>query len=316
MGASGAVTLLESSKDSSNMLKSGVVETIIQESPILEQLPMMTIVGNALESSIEFDLPNPAFRDVNETYTRSTGTDRKVFWGVSILGGEVFIDNFLVRTRGNVVDTKARQYRKFSKAIARTFDQYFFDGTGTAKDFKGINTLVSEGFGQLYGAASDATNGGALALDDLDVAVDLLRSQAFPDAMLANRTQRRKITNLGRNTAGGFALIDVGTDSFGRQVTQWNGIPIRIIGDDKSGSAILGYDETRGSSSVTSSLYLIAYGEEENVTGLLGAGGSMEVVDFGETESAPGHLGRVEFYPGIAIFNPYSVVRLNGITNA
>lgn len=315
MGTTGAVTLLEAAKDSSNMLKTGVVETLIQESPILEQIPMMTIVGNALESSLEVDLPDPAFRNVNETYTRSFGTDRKVFWGVAILGGEVFVDNFLVRTRGNVVPVKAKQYRKFAKAMSRTFDKYFFDGTGTAKDFKGLNTLIDEGFGQKY-AAGNSTNGAALTLDDLDVAMDMLRSQSFPDVILLNRTIRRKITNLGRNLTGGFALIDVGDDRFGRQVTQWNGVPLRIIGDDASGNPILDFDETWGSSSQTTSLYMVAYGEEENVTGLMGAGGTLEVVDFGETEAAPGHLGRVEFYPGIAIFNPYSVVRVHGITNA
>lgn len=317
MGASGAITLLESHKDSGNMLKTGVVETLIQESPILEMLPMTSFVGAAYETNLEYDLPDPEFRQVNANYNRSFGTDRKVFWGVAILGGEVFVDNFIVRTRGNVVDTKAKQYRKFAKAMARTFDQYFFDGTGTANDFKGLNTLVGEGFGQVYGANGDNANGGALSLDDLDVAHDLIRSQSSPDAILANRTHRRKITKLARDTSTGFSLIDVGDDKFGNQVTQWNGIGIRIIGDDRSGNAILGFDETRGTGgAVKSSLYMIAFGEEENVHGLMGAGGTFEVVDFGETEAAPGHLGRVEAYPGICIANPYSVVRVNGITNA
>ena len=317
MGASGAVTLLESHKDSGNMLKTGVVETLIQESPILEMLPMTSFVGAAYETNLEYDLPDPEFRQVNATYNRSFGTDRKVFWGVAILGGEVFVDNFIVRTRGNVVDTKAKQYRKFAKAMARTFDQYFFDGTGTANDFKGINTLIGEGFGQVYGANGDNANGGALSLDDLDVAHDLIRSQSSPDAILANRTHRRKITKLARDTSTGFSLIDVGDDKFGNQVTQWNGIGIRIIGDDRSGNAILDFDETRGTGgAVKSSLYMVAFGEEENVHGLMGAGGTFEVVDFGETEAAPGHLGRVEAYPGICIANPYSVVRVNGITNA
>jgi hypothetical protein len=299
------------------MLKTGVVETLIQESPILEMLPMTSFVGAAYETNLEYDLPDPEFRQVNANYNRSFGTDRKVFWGVAILGGEVFVDNFIVRTRGNVVDTKAKQYRKFAKAMARTFDQYFFDGTGTANDFKGLNTLVGEGFGQVYGANGDNANGGALSLDDLDVAHDLIRSQSSPDAILANRTHRRKITKLARDTSTGFSLIDVGDDKFGNQVTQWNGIGIRIIGDDRSGNAILGFDETRGTGgAVKSSLYMIAFGEEENVHGLMGAGGTFEVVDFGETEAAPGHLGRVEAYPGICIANPYSVVRVNGITNA
>lgn len=308
----GSVTLLEAAKCGDDMLKRGVVETIIQESPLLEMLPMMTIQGNALKHFEEGSLPSPEFRQVNATYSRSWGSDTEHFWGTCILGGEVFVDNYLVRVRGNVVDVKAKQYRKMGKAMARTFDKYVFDGTGTANDFKGLNSLISEGFGQELEAG---TNGAALTLSMLDQAHDLLRGQASADVLLMNRTLRRKITDLAKTTSVGYPYVDVGTDNFGRQVMSWNGIPIRIIGDDISGNAILDFDETQGSSNVTSSIYMLALGEDD-VTGLMGLGGSFDVKDFGETEAAPGHLGRVETYPGLAIFNKYSAVRIKGITNA
>ena len=98
------------------------------------------------------------------------------------------------------------------------------------------------------------------------------------------------------------------SDKFGNQVTQWNGVGIRIIGDDRSGNAILDFDETRGTGAA-SSLYVVAFGEEENVHGLMGAGGTFEVL---ARRASPRHLGRVEAYPGICIANPYSVVRVNG----
>jgi hypothetical protein len=308
-----AWTLLEANKYSSDTLKRGVIETLVQESPILEMLPFTSISGNAIKVKVEATLPDVQFRDVNEAYARSYGTDTERMFGVSILGGEVFIDNFLLKVKANQVDAKALQYAKFAKSMSRTFDKQFFDGTGAAKDFMGINALIDEGLGMKYGSATGET----LTLDALDVANDLFRGQASPQVMLLNRTLRRKITSLGRNTAGYFSLIDVGTDVFGRQVQQWNGIPMRIIGDDKNGTAILGFDEDPGdATSDTASIYFIAFGADDNVCGLAGAGGSMEVRDFGETEQAPGHLGRVEWYPGLAIYNPYSVVRFSGITNS
>lgn len=309
----GSVTLLEAAKYGDDQLKRGVIETLIQESPILEMLPQTAISGNALKVQVENSLPTPAFRDVNESYTRSFGTDTERYFGTAILGGEVFVDNYLVRVRGNIVSAKARQYAKFAKAMSRTYDKYFFDGTGTAKDFKGINALITEGLGQTI---AQATNGNPLTLDKMDEAHDLLRSQSSADVILMNRFIRRKLTTLGRNSSGYFSLLDVGDDRFGRQILQWNGIPVRIIGDDATGTAILAFDETQGSSSVTSSIYYIAYGEDENVTGLLGLGGSFDVIDFGETEAAPGHLGRVEVYPGLAIYNPLSLVRHTGLTEA
>ena len=309
---SGSVTLLEAAKCGDDTLKRGVVETIIQESPLLELLPMMTIQGNALKHMEEATLPDPEFRQVNATYSRSWGSDTEHYWGTCILGGEVFVDNYLVRVRGNLIDVKSKQYRKFGKAMARTFDKYAIDGTGAANDFKGINALVSEGFGQVYTAGA---NGAALALNMLDEAHDLLRGQTSADVLLMNRTMRRKITALGRTTAIGYPYLDIGTDTFGRQIDMWNGIPIRILGDDKDGNAILGFDETQGTETQATSIYMLALGDDD-VSGLMGAGGSFEVKDFGEVESAPGHLGRVEVYPGLAIFNKYSAVRIAGLQDA
>lgn len=310
--ASGSLSLLESAKYGNDQLAAGVVETLIQESPILEMLPFTAIQGNALKVNVEDTLPAPAFRNVNETYSRTYGTDTERFFGCSILGGEVFIDNYIVRVQANQISAKARQYAKFAKAMSRTFDKYFFDGTGTAKDFKGINALIDEKLGQ---KKEVATNGGTLTLALMDETNDLLRGQSSPDALLMNRTLRRKITSLARNTSGYFTLLDVGEDMLGRQVSTYNGVPIRIIGDDKDGNAILDFDETQGSSSETASIYSISFGTDENVYGILGLGGSFDVVDFGETEASPGHMGRVECYPGVVVANSFSVARLKGITN-
>lgn len=321
MAVSGSVTLLEAAKWGDDLLKKGVVETIIRESPILERLPMITIQGNALKHVVEDTLSSVSFRSVNSTYSRDFGTDTEHFWGTTILGGEVFVDNYIVRTRGNLGDVKARQFAKKAKAAACTFDRNFFDGDGTSNSFKGVNTLITEGFGQLnnigtgngtqVGANGNATNWGLL-LDVLDVGHDKLRT-GTADSILLNRTVRRAVTKAARTSVTGVSLIDVGDDAFGRQIMSWNGIPMSIIGDDETGTAILGFDETVGGSTDCSSLYFVRYGADEFVTGLMGAGGHFEVVDFGETEAAPGHMGRIEFYPGVAIFNQYAIVRVGGL---
>jgi hypothetical protein len=307
--AAGSLSLLEAAKYGSTTLGRGVISTLIQESPILEMLPFTSISGNAIKVSVEDTLPAPAFRDVNETYTRSHGTDTERYFGCAILGGEVFIDNYIVRVQADQVSAKARQYSKFAKAMSRVFDKYFFDGTGTAKDFKGINALIDDGLGQ---SQSAGTNGAALTLDMLDESFDALRSQSAPDALLMNRQMRRKINGLARSTYSGISLIDVGTDVFGRQVNTYNGVPIRIVGDDKDGNPILSQVQVQGNTSINTSIYAIAFGTDENVYGILGLGGSFDVKDFGETEAAPGHLGRVEVYPGVVVSNSFSVCRLVG----
>jgi len=309
----GAYTLLAPAKYASDKLKKGVIQTLIQESPLLQMVPFAPFQGNALKVTVEGTLPTVQFRSVNETYARSTGEDTERMFGVTILGGEVHIDNFLLKVTADKVNLKAREFAKMAKAMARQFDKTFFDGTGTAKDFMGVNALIDAGLGLTHKLAD---GGGTISLDDLDVAQELMRVES-PSAFLLNRTLRRYITKAAHTTHSGFSLIDVGTDVFGNLVNTYNGIPMRIIGDDSTGVSLLGFDESDayagGGNADTASIYLVKFGVEENLCGLAGAGGSLEVRDFGEQEAAPGHMGRVEWYPGLAVWDPYSIVRIRHI---
>jgi hypothetical protein len=310
--ASGSVPLLTAvSIDDGNMLARGVIDTIIQESPIVEQLPWVSIVGESYVTREEDERTAIAFRKVNATYSTTYGTERKTYWGIAICGGEVKVDNFIVNTRGDVVGAKVHQYAKVAKNAARWFDKQVIDANGTSDAFKGVNTLISEGHGQTKVVATDGATLVTAGMAVLDEAIDLLR-RGRPDAAWLNLTTRRQITELGRNFSSGYSLIDVGNDAFGRQVMSYAGIPLRIIGDDEAGAQILAFDETTGTSSVTASMYFVKFGED-NVHGLLGGGGTFEVKDFGEQQAAPVHMGRIEFYPGICIPDPYSVVRVSGI---
>jgi len=314
---SGNVTLLEAAKCGSNMVKQGVVETLIQENPLIELLPWMSFAGNALQHTEEGTLPDVQFRAVNESYSSSWGSDNTHFWGVAILGGEVKVDRFLVDVVGSEKDIEAKQWAKLAKSNAMRFGFEAINGTGSvaSKGFKGWKQLISEGHGQTF---ANSTTGAVVDLDKVDEAIDLFRNQGMPDAALINRTCRRQITNAARSTVAGVSLIDVGTDVFGRQVIKYNDIPLRILGDVRNASgatvAALPFTEDPGdATSDTASIYFAKFGEDD-VTGLLGKGGSFNVDSFGEMESAPQRLGRMEWYPGIAIFNKYSIVRLTGMT--
>ena len=311
--ASGAVPLLTAvSLDDGNMLAKGVIDTIAQESPIMEQMPWITIAGESYVTREEDERTAVAFRKVNATYSTTYGTERKHYWGVAIVGAEVKVDTFIVNTRPNTVGTKANQYSKVAKNAARWLDKQIIDANGTSDAFKGVNTLVAEGFGQTKVVATNGSTLVAAGMDVLDEAIDTLR-HGRPDAAWLNLTTRRQITKLGRNFDNGYSQIEVGNDAFGRQVMSYAGIPLRIIGQDEGGAEILGFDETTGSSSVTASMYFVKFGNDEFLHGLLGAGGYFNVKDFGETEAAPVHLGRIEFYPGICMPNPYSICRVSGI---
>lgn len=317
--ATGALTLLEAAKLGSDMKKRGMVETIIQESPFIEMLPWQTIAGTAFKQTIEDTLPNVSFRAVNGSYTRTFGTDTERFWGVAILGGEYAVDPFLIDVISTEGNQRAKQAAKLAKANSMRFDYEAINGTGAGNGFKGLKQLASEGLGQVaQWSATGAPASSAAFLDYLDEAHDLFRNQGGPNAMLVNRTHRRAITKAARTAVSGVSLIDVGTDMFGKKVNTWNDVPMRILGDvlDGSGNIVpaLDFNEDPGdATSDTSSLWFVKFGEDD-VSGLLGKGGSFSIKDFGELETQPQMMGRLEWYPGLAVFNSYSLVRVAGIT--
>lgn len=316
---SGNLTLLEASKSSSDKLKSGVVQTIIQESPLVNMLPWTSFEGNALQHEVEETLPSVQFRQVNSTYSKSFGTTSMYFWGVAILGGEVGIDNFLVNVTGTRRELKAKQFAALAKANAMRFDYEVFNGDGTNDGFKGFKTLITEGFGQTQThSATGAPLSSAAGADSLDAAIDLFRNQGGPQYMLGNRTVRRQITKYARSTVVGDSMVDWEKNSLGKQVMSYDGIPYVILGDcvNSSGTIVpvLPFTEDPGDTVLDcTSVYFVKFGPDD-ITGLLGKGGSMEVRDFGEQQASPSHMGRLEWYPGIGIFNKYSIVRVTGIT--
>lgn len=292
----GAVPLLEASRFPQTMLASGVVETIIQESSFLSWLPFITLTGEAYVARHERTLPTVDFRKVNQGYKRDHASFDKSTWGVSILGGEVYIDNFIIRTRPGDGDVKARQFAQKAKSAAMTYDYYAINGDGSDDSFRGLKWMAANGWGQEF--ALSAADAGAL-FDGLDVMEDMLRVKS-PDAIVCTRKFRRLLTHFARNIVSGssFSNVDLMWDNLGRKVTAWNGIPLMVTGDGPDGKPI--QDDT--------DIFMMATGDEENVFGILGAGGTMDVEDFGETEAAPGHLGRIEFYPGMVNLSPYALV--------
>ncbi|MFQ5860853.1 MAG: major capsid protein, partial [Dehalococcoidia bacterium] len=97
-----ALTLAEAAKLSQDMLLTGVIETIIQESPILQTLPFIEVVGNGLTYNQENTLPSAAFYDVGDAWAESTPTFTQVTATLKILGGDADVDNFLKATRSNL----------------------------------------------------------------------------------------------------------------------------------------------------------------------------------------------------------------------
>jgi hypothetical protein len=315
-----AVTLAQSAALCENDLQRGVIETFVQESPVLDRLPLMSVEGNAYAYNEEATLPGVAFRFVNEAYTESTGTVNQKTESLVILGGDADVDRFIVQTRGNLNDQRAVQTRLKVKAASYKFQDHFFNGD-VAVDTRGFDGLKKRLTGGQVIAM--ATNGAGVNVDDatrhtffdkLDELLSLVPGIGPSNgALYANDAIMAKIRSAGRRIGGTDTIRE---DMTGKRVLTWNGIPVLDAGLTSAGARILPQTETQGSSSVASSVYAVKFGEDEtehSVTGL--TNGGVMVDDLGFLQSQPVYRTRVEFYCGLALFGGKAAARLTGVLN-
>jgi hypothetical protein len=292
-----ALTLAEASKLSNDVLLAGVIETIIKDSPILQVLPFIEIVGNGLTYNRENAAASAAFYDVGDEWSESTPTFTQVTATLKIVGGDADIDNFLLSTRSNLQDLEAAVVQLKAKAVQQKFEDTFVNGSVSvdARSFDGIDRLCDSGQ-----SISMGVNGAALTLSRLDELVDLVKG-GKPDILLMSKRSRRTLNNLAR-TAGGFLEAD--RNEFGQMVQFYDGIPVGIC-DYISDS------QTVGTSSDCSTVYALALGEGA-LAGLTSPGG-LQIERVGSLETKDATRTRIKWYCSMALFNTLKLARLTGI---
>ena len=295
-----ALTLTESAKLSNDMLLSGVVETIVNESPVLQHLPFIEIVGNSLTYNRENAAPTVAFYDVGDTWDESTPTFTQVTAILKILGGDADADNYVAATRSNIQDLEAAVVELKAKAVQQKFDDTFINGdTDTAsKSFDGIDKLTPAGQ-----TVSMGTNGATLTLDKLDELIDKVKT-GKPDILIMSRRPRRKMNSLVRDSGSGFLQSD--RDMLGRMVQYYDGVPIGI-------SDWVADDRRVGTSQDCSTVYAVQFGEE-GVSGLTGPSG-LQVERVGSLETKDATRTRVKWYVAVALFSTVKLAKLTGVRN-
>ncbi|MFF0139339.1 major capsid protein [Streptomyces sp. NPDC005227] len=313
-----AVTLVEAAKLSQTSLQRGVIETFVQESSILDRIPFLTIEGNAYAYNEEAALPGVAFRSVNEAYTESTGTVNQKSESLVILGGDADVDKFIVKTRGNLNDQRATQTRMKVKAASYKFQDTFFNGDVTvdAKSFDGLKKRLTGA--QVLDAATNGMGpvaGGHDFFDVLDTAIARVPGiNGSNGAIYLNSAGIARVKSSARRLGGVEMIREALTQ---KMIATYNGIPMLDPGQTAAGVDILPQTETQGSSSVSSSLYVVKFGQDEGdkaVTGL--TNGGVQVNDLGELQEKPAYRTRIEFYTGLAVFGGKAACRVRGVLNS
>jgi len=300
-----ALTLAEAAKLETDYLRRGVIETFGEYSPVLEDLPFIEVKGNSFKYNQEAVLPGVEFRAVNDSYTESAGAVNQESESLVIYGGVVDVDRYLQQVRGSINDQRALQTRLKVKALALGFTREFFEGDSTVdtNSFDGLQKRLTGD--QVITANDGSGNGDVLNLDYVDALIDAV--WGGPDAIYMNKVNRRKLISLARD----LEIVTVEMDAAGKVHTYYDGIPVKVVGKDNLNAEILGFDETEGTETECSSIYAVRYGAEEFLCGL--TNGGIQVEDLGLIPNPPVYRTLIEWYVGLALFNPQAAARLKGI---
>ena len=293
-----ALTLAESAKLSQDMLLTGVIETVIKESPVLQTLPFIEVVGNGLTYNQENALPTAAFYAVGDTWVESTPTFTQVTANLKILGGDADVDNFIKATRSNLQDLEATVVELKAKATQQKFDDTFIEGdtASDANSFDGIDKLAISGQTVSMGA-----NGGTLTLEKLDETIDKVKG-GKPHMLIMSRRSRRKLSSLARATGSGLIVAD--RNEFDMMTDFYDGVPIGV-------SDYVPDNKTLGSNTDCSTIHALQWGEGA-VSGLTAPGG-LQAERVGSLETKDATRVRVKWYVAIAVFNALKLAKLTGV---
>jgi len=290
------------------MLLQGVVETIVKDSPVLQGLPFIEIVGNGLTYNQEKTLPSIDFYDVGDTWAESTPTFEQKTANLKIMGGDADVDNFLKATRSNLQDLEAAIVELKSKALKDKFEEVFIygDATTSPKQFDGLRLLIDTTTASDHVIAAGAS-GATLTLSMLDELIDAVKG-GKPNILLMSRRSRRKINALVR-AAGG--MMETDRDKWGNFVQFWDGIPIGVNDWILDTHVVSSSVETATTGGTCSTIYAFQVGEGA-LCGLTGPG-QLTVEPIGSLETKDASRTRIKWYVSLALFSSIKAAALIGV---
>jgi hypothetical protein len=303
-----ALTLAEAAKLSNDMLLQGVVETIVKDSPILQQLSFIEIAGNGLTYNQEKTLPTIDFYDVGDTWAESTPTFEQKTANLKIMGGDADVDNFIKATRSNIQDLEAAVVELKAKALKDKFEDTFIYGNATTnpKQFDGLRKLIDTTTASNQVIAMGPT-GSTLTLAKLDELIDAIKG-GKPHLLLMSRRSRRKINALVR-AAGG--MIETDRDNWGNFIQLWDGIPIGVNDWILDTHVLTGGVETATTGGTCSTIFVFQMGEGA-LCGLTSAG-HLTVEPIGSLETKDASRTRIKWYCSLALFSSIKAAALIGV---
>jgi len=304
-------TIVEADKYSRTQLLAGVVEEIVDASPMFAFLPFDTVLGNSLTYNRENTLGTAQFYDPADVWVESTPTVTQVVAKLKIVGGDADLDKFLALTRSNEQDLRAMVLSMKAKAVVRAIENELIYGDVddvNAKGFDGLHEILGVVTGAQDVLAGSATTGGPGTFSKLDEMIDKVKPGP-PDALIMSRRSRRQIKKLARSQGWDLALSQ--PSGLNRPINFYNDIPI-LVNDfitDTEDCVDGGFGGKTGDD--TTSIFGVKFGAE-GLHGIDGGQG-LTVEDVGALETKDASRIRVKWYMSLVLMSTKALARLSGI---
>lgn len=269
------VTLVDAIKTSEDNLQRSIVEKFVETSPIMGLIPFGLAPQLRKRYSQESVLPTVGFRAQGAAYTASQAVYEESEIQLKFLGGQIDIDRKIAPIISyDGADQYSKQFKAILKSAALTAKKFLINGSiaNSVTEFDGLKRIVAAMDSAQTISMGD--NGSTIATLTMPVMIQRIDSAlnaclGLPDFGLTNRTILSQLWALATTGASNSTYANL----FTYEVTEvlpgiktrhlrYQGIPIYAVDEDSTGTAVMGFNETQGSSSVASSIYFVKFGEE------------------------------------------------------
>lgn len=304
-----AWTLAEGQKMSNDVLLTGIIQTIVTESDVLQLLPFRTVVGNGFTYNRESTQPTAQMISVGGTVTESTGTRTPVTAALKIMVMDSDLDLFEKKTMSDINDLEAIMLAESAKAMAYKWDDLFVYGNATnnSVEFNGLQALCPSGQRLNQGTGSA---GAAASLAKIDTLIDSVKP-GRPDALAMNKTFRRRLKQFYRSTNTYSFEMSVGED--GKPIETYGGIRIALDDFITQTETIASGTYSGKTGGATTTVFGLKFGDT-HVCGL--QNGTIEKTSLGLLESKNAERWRLSWFVGLMLGGTLSMAALDGITDA
>lgn len=319
-----ALTLVEASKYSNDILQVGVIEKLVKDDPILEKLQFKDIMGNGLTYDVEATMSGAGFYAVGDVWVESTSVVDQHTAKTTILGGDADVDNFLKATRSDVQDLMGEQITAKIKAIKWKFMEMFIYGylTVDTKGFDGLHGLIKETNTSYPNTVTDGATGNpgsTTSLSQLELAIDYIKS-GKPSLILMSKLMRRNINKYLRGV-GGITYQDAGQG----RIQELFGVPVAVsdfISNTEdctkdygpaAGVNEFGHDYTQGTpytASTSTTIFVLQFAPDA-VCGIQSL--PITTKKMGDLETKDAERVRIKWYPGLMFQNIVTASKVTGI---